>query len=71
MSGTEDTGKEMSVVLCHESDLLSKEGDTGMVEHALSGNNTVGTVSRRNTRYVTGEDLLPKDWIKGNSGSRN
>jgi hypothetical protein len=26
MSGTEDAGKEMSVILCDESDLLSEEG---------------------------------------------
>ena len=26
MSGTEDAGKELSVVLCRESDLLSEEG---------------------------------------------
>jgi hypothetical protein len=37
----------------------------------LSSNNTVGTVSHRNTRYITREDSLPKYWIKGNSSSRN
>jgi hypothetical protein len=71
MSGTEDASKEMSVILCRESDLLSEEGDVGRVEHALSSNNTVGAVSYRNMRYVTREDSLPKYWIKGNGNSRN
>jgi hypothetical protein len=71
MSGTEDAGKEMSVILCCESDLLSEGGTLERWEHALSSNNTVGTVSDRNTRYVTRKDSLPKYWIKGNSSSRN
>jgi hypothetical protein len=29
MSGTEDAGKEMSVIFCRESDLLSEEGTLG------------------------------------------
>lgn len=69
MSGTEDAGKEMSVILCYESGLLSEEGM--LVEHALSSNNTIDTVSHRNMRYVIRKDSLPKYWIKGNSSSRN
>jgi hypothetical protein len=61
MSGTEDAGKEMSVVLCYELGLfVLKEATLETVEHALSSNNTVGIVSPRQYEICNPQILTSK-----------